>query len=357
MRVAIVNDLALATETLRRLLLEMPGVRIAWTAADGAEALDRARRDRPDLILMDMVMPIMDGAEATKRIMRECPCSIVVVTASIGVNADRVFDALSNGAIDATETPAVGPDWGAARATLRRTIEQVRRLQGSDGETRTAGPPAPVAPRSITDRRCPEPVLPTVDLRLPIALVGASTGGPQALATLLASLPVDFPFALVAVQHLDAAFVPGLVTWLARETGRRVEIARCGEAPRVGVMSIGGGNDEHLHITATRRFGASSEPADAIHRPSVDALFRSAIESRITPFAAALLTGMGRDGAEGLLALRRAGWRTITQDRASSVVWGMPAAAARIDAADAILPLNAIGPELMRTHAERRRSL
>ncbi|MBX3355112.1 MAG: chemotaxis-specific protein-glutamate methyltransferase CheB [Phycisphaeraceae bacterium] len=346
MRVAIVNDLALATETLRRLLLELPDVRIAWTAIDGAEAVEKAKRDRPDLILMDMVMPVLDGAEATRRIMKESPCAIVVVTASIGGNAGRVYEALSAGALDATETPSIGPGWAAARAMLAKKIEQVRRLKGPDERAPTRAHPQAAPPR-------PDPPPRGFDSGVPIALLGSSTGGPQALAEVISDLPRDFPFAIVAVQHLDAAFVPGLVQWLGRETGRVVEVAHSGSMPRPSVLSIAAGN-AHLRLGLRGRFEHSLEPAGSVHRPSVDELFLSAVESRVNPFVAVLLTGMGRDGADGLLALRRAGWQTIAQDRATSVVWGMPGAAVRIEAASLILPIQAIGAELMRCATNRR---
>jgi len=352
MRVAIVNDLSIATEALRRLLMEMPGVQIAWTARDGAQAVAAAARDRPDLILMDIVMPVMDGADATRAIMRDCPCPIVVVTASVGANADRVFEALSSGAIDATETPTIGDGAGPARDMLRRKIEQVRRLRQSKSPAGAASVPgsAANAASAAASRPCPPPPGTRSDPGLRVALIGVSTGGPQALAAVLSSLPRDFPFAIVAVQHLDAGFVPGLVTWLARETGRQVEPAICGAVARAGVLSIAFGN-EHLLLRAGARFGATPDPADAIHRPSVDVLFHSAVTSMLRPFAAALLTGMGHDGADGLLALRRAGWHTIAQDRATSVVWGMPGAAVKLEAATVTLPITQVGPDLMRLAA------
>ncbi len=386
MRVAIVNDLAMATETLRRLLLEMPGIQVAWTALDGREAVEKARQDRPDLILMDMVMPVMDGPEATRRIMKDSPCAIVVVTATVGGNAERVYEALSAGALDATETPAAGPDWGKAREMLARKIEQVRRLRGasmtggpcdphagSSGAVAPPARPAPAppppsvppsapsapAPRVAEPARTPStapPVAPTpsTPASFPrIVAIGSSTGGPAALAAILAALPADFPFAIVVVQHLDRAFVPGLVTWLSRETGRQVEIAAGGALPRAGVCSVAG-EDLHLTLGPTGVFVHAREPRDSIHRPSVDVLFRGLTASRIEPFAAVLLTGMGRDGAEGLLELRRAGWTTIAQDRTTSVVWGMPGAADRLGAAVEVLPLPMIAPELLRLASSSR---
>ncbi|MBM4112263.1 MAG: chemotaxis response regulator protein-glutamate methylesterase, partial [Phycisphaerae bacterium] len=188
-----------------------------------------------------------------------------------------------------------------------------------------------------------------------IVAIGASTGGPAALATILAAMPKNPPFAIVAVHHLDAGFVPGLVSWLSRETGRRVEIAAHGNPLQAGVCSIAG-SDAHLLVDPRGRLVQRAEPADAIHRPSVDVLFRSLVSSRIEPCAAALLTGMGRDGAEGLLELRNAGWHTIAQDRSTSVVWGMPGAADRLGAAAAVLPLPLIAGEILRIAESPRRS-
>lgn len=382
MRVAIVNDLAMATETLRRLLLELPGIQVAWTAVDGREAVEKTRSDRPDLILMDMIMPVMDGPEATKQIMRECPCAIVVVTATVGGNAERVYDALSAGALDATETPVVGPDWNAARDTLARKIDQIRRLKGTSSapcgpqtlapsSSRTSASPSgvlsgpggiPASPRAgdrfagaaISAGIATGPASSGDPPR--IVAIGSSTGGPAALAAVLSALPHDFPFAIVVVQHLDASFVPGLVSWLSRETGRRVEIALPGHTARAGVCSVAHG-DAHLQLGPGGTFLRALEPSDAIHRPSVDVLFRSIVSARIDPFAAVLLTGMGRDGAQGLLELRGAGWTTIAQDRGTSVVWGMPGTADRIGAAVRTLPLPMIASELMHlaAHAARRR--
>jgi two-component system response regulator WspF len=326
MRIALVNDMGLAIEALRLAVGRVPGATVAWTARDGAEAVRQCRLDRPDLILMDLIMPVMDGVEATRRIMRETPCPILVVTATVTGNAARVFEALGAGALDAIDTPTMTSPDGVARLCQRITaIDRLTRAE----RTSTAMPRATV-PASQTGggRR--------------LALVGASTGGPQALAEVLHAWPRPLPFAAVVVQHLDAGFVPGLAEWLARETGHAVRVAPSPCQLEPGVVWIAGGT-EHLVIECGGRLGSRGHRPEDLHHPGVDALFRSAAASGVKPGVATLLTGMGRDGAEGLLALRRAGWHTIAQDRASSIVWGMPGTAVRLQAAERVLPLSQIG--------------
>lgn len=376
MRIAIVNDLAMAREALRRAVAALPDSTVAWTAADGAEAIDKAQRDRPDLILMDLIMPGTDGVEATRQIMRRCPCAIVVVTATVEGNASRVYEALSAGALDAMDTPRVG-EGGSAR--LAQKIADVKRIRAEghrampapglssaphSAARTTAGPgpgaqaptppparPATTPPAATEAPRspccCPDPVG-----RVPVVAIGASTGGPQALATVLSGLPREAPFATLIVQHMEAAFLPGLAAWLTDRVGRPIELAMPGHAPSPGDVLIAG-RPQQLIVVGRGTLCYTSGDPDAVHRPSVDALFESLSDSLVEPGAAALLTGMGRDGARGLLRLRQRGWNTIAQDQASSVVWGMPGAAVELQAASRVLPLPLIGPALAAAMNER----
>ncbi|MBM4110097.1 MAG: chemotaxis-specific protein-glutamate methyltransferase CheB [Phycisphaerae bacterium] len=319
MRVAIVNDLKLAVEVLRQSVLRIPGAEVAWIAEDGRQAIECCARDRPDLVLMDMQMPVMDGAVATREIMRNTPCPIIVVTASIQANLDRVYDALGAGALDVTTTPSFGPA-GAIEGleSLARKIDHVRQLERGHA-VREPGPDRTKSPSGG------------------IIAIGASTGGPHALA---AALPrgKELQAPVVIVQHIDRAFAPGLAEWLARETGHTVVIAHEGQVPTTGTVYVACSND---HLVLERgRFEHRAEPRHLAHRPSVDVFFESLVRQPCG--VAVLLTGMGRDGAEGLRALRRAGWHTIAQDQATSVVWGMPGAAVALDAAVEVLPIQRI---------------
>jgi len=324
-RAAIVNDLPLAVTALRRALDAAPGIEVAWTAADGAQAVDMCARDVPDVILMDLIMPVMDGVEATRRIMRESPCAIVVVTATVSGNAGKVFEAMGHGALDAAATPVLGAD-GEVRGgeELIKKIFTIAKLISKPG-----GAPGQAAPAPAIRPQAKQP---------PLAVIGASTGGPKALAAILAGMPRDFRAAMVVVQHVDMRFADGLAEWLGSQCRLRVQVAADGQRLSPGVVHVAGTND-HLVLRPDLTVAYQAEPVDYPYRPSVDAFFDSVARYWPQPGVAALLTGMGRDGAKGLLALRQAGWPTIAQDEATSVVYGMPKAAAELGAATRILPL------------------
>jgi two-component system response regulator WspF len=335
MRIAIVNDLALARETLRRLVLSEPGHAIAWTANDGAEAVARAAADRPDLILMDLVMPGMGGVEATRRIMAQSPCPILIVTSSVSTNFNLVYEAMGCGGLDAVNTPSLGP--GGTVAGGRDILERIAKLARA---ARGGVPPAPLAPAGAAAT-----IAPATATRTPILALGASTGGPAAVAEILKAVsPVGGP-AAVLVQHIAADFAPSLAHWLAGQTRWPVDVAREGAEPKAGRLLVAATND-HLVLRRDGRLAYIADPRDYPYRPSVDVFFGSLAAHAVGPGAAVLLTGMGSDGAAGLGRLRDAGWYTIAQDEATSVVWGMPRAAVERRAAAAVLPLGGIAGAL-----------
>ena len=322
MRLGIVNDVAMAREGLRRLVA--PRHEVLWTAADGAEAVACCCARPPDLVLMDLIMPGMDGVAATREIMRRCPVPILVVTASVNANCDLVFQALGAGALDAVNTPVAGG------GELLRKLDLLALL---------AAAPAPApAVKAVS--------APGVS-GTPLVLLGASAGGPKALAAILARLPAGFPGAVLVVQHLDAEFTQGLAGWLDAQGPLPVALAREGELPRPGRVYLAGGG-RHLVLAADGSLKYSELPDDTPYRPSVDVFFCSAARHAQGPVAAALLTGMGRDGAAGLAALRRAGALTLAQDAASAVVYGMPRAAVEAGAAAEVLPLDGMAERLLR---------
>lgn len=336
MRVAIVNDLRMATEALRRLVEMQDGLELAWIAMNGKEAVERTRADLPDLILMDLVMPEMDGETATRIVMQEHPCPVLVVTASLTGNARRVVKALAAGAIDAVETPTFGLDGRfKGHEPLLDRIERLRRdPSGFFGET--ASPPRVEMTSTVSDVQASG--------RPSILLIGASTGGPQAIRMVLSALPRPLPIPVVVVQHIDQQFVGGLVHWLREVTGHVVMESAPGaiEPGAVVIASTTG----HL-VLDDCEYAHRPDTEGRLHRPSVDELFASAAKTSRHGIAV-LLTGMGTDGAAGLERLRNAGWHTIAQDEASSAVWGMPAAAIRAGAAVETLPLEEIGPHVAR---------
>lgn len=335
MRIAIVNDLSLAVEALRRIVTSQPDYAIAWIARDGAEAVRQCAQDTPDIILMDLIMPVMNGVEATRQIMRESPCAILVVTATVDGNIALVFEAMGQGALDAVNTPTLG---AAGQITgggeLLAKIATIARL--------IAPAPASVTPVGIAPiELSPHGKLP------PLIAIGASTGGPTAVAAILECLPPDFPAGLIVVQHVDRQFAQDLATWLAHHTPLSVKVVTPGVRPKAGTVWLAGTND-HLVMNRDGTLAYTPDPVECFYRPSVDVLFKSVAARWPTPGTAVLLTGMGRDGATGLLALRQAGWQTIAQDQATSVVFGMPKAAAEIQAALQVLPLPEIAAALIR---------
>ena len=333
MRVAIVNDSKMAAEILRRILAELQDFTLAWTAYSGEEAILLCAKDRPDIILMDLVMPGIDGAETTRRIMQSTPCVILVVTATTVGNRDMVFEAMGHGALDAVNTPVLGPgqDMQGAVALVQKLRTVSRLVDAHRGGHRKHG--AAHTKQEVEDTS-----------GFPLVAIGASTGGPQALAAILRALPPRFAAAVLVVQHVDEQFTPGLASWLRHHCALPVAIARDGDQLSAGGVWIAGGSDNLVYDHGHVRY--APPPEDAIHRPSIDALFFSLAQPHRAPRIGVLLTGMGRDGAAGLMALRKSGALTIAQDEASSVVYGMPKAAADMDAAAEILALTAIAPRI-----------
>lgn len=334
MRVGIASHDARTVAVLRRALGVRPHHLIAWVAPDGAHAIANCMRDTPDLILMDLGMPGIDGVAATRSIMAETPCAILLVTASVQSNTAAVFDAMGHGALDAVDLPGgrdAEPD--ADLAPLLQKIDTLAKLVATRRFIPTAG--------QLTDTW-------VAGNRERLVAIGASAGGPMALARVLCALPRDFPAAVVIVQHVDQRFATGMAEWLGRSAGIPVRVACEGDRPIVGTALLAGTND-HLVLKANERLGYTVEPREHPYRPSVDVFLESVGGAWRGEAVGVLLTGMGRDGARGLKALRSRGCYTIAQDEASSAVYGMPKAAATLGAAVDILPLDRIAARLIDT--------
>lgn len=335
MRVAIVNDSAMALEALRRVIASVPEFQLTWVARDGAEAVWRCTLDTPDLILMDLIMPVMDGVEATRKIMASTPCAILIVTSSVSDNASRVFQAMGFGALDAVNTPVLGMSGDAAgRQELLGKIATIGKLVGLKRDE-------VVVPRQEL------PVSRAPSTNTALVAIGASSGGPHALAQVLSALPEDFASPVVIVQHVDEHFSSELAQWLDKQCALNVRLANPNDMLAPGQVLLAGTND-HLIIRTDNHLDYTPFPKEMSYRPSVDVFFNSVADNWKGNVVAVLLTGMGRDGAEGLLRLRSKGIHTIAQDEATCAVYGMPKAAAKINAAVEILPLGEIGPTLVK---------
>jgi two-component system response regulator WspF len=281
---------------------------------------------------MSLKLPDMSGVEATRHIMGRSPCAILIVTVNAGEHAAGIYEALGYGALDAVdiELPALSEGRKSALPLLTKLESLRRRLETSHDTARHPVLAAPV-PRSQTAR---------------LVVIGASAGGPRALGQMLSLLPRTLPAAVVIVQHLDGEFAAGLAAWLAEQCALPVRVAQEGEHPLPGAVLLAGTND-HLALTATGRLTYTPEPAAYAYRPSVDVFFQSVRQHWPWQAVGVLLTGMGRDGAVGLKALRDKGWHTIAQDQTTSAVYGMPKAAVKLEAAAEVLPIGQIAPRLI----------
>jgi two-component system response regulator WspF len=336
MRIGIVNDVPMIAEALRRALGANPEHQVAWVATDGAAAVELCRLNPAALVLMDLLMPEMDGVEATRRIMAETPCPILLVTGSIDNNVARVFEAMGHGALDAVDAPVIGigDDLRTVAAPFLRKIAAIGKLI-SDGQT------LPYKSRGGF-------AMPAMARKL--VAIGASAGGPAAVAAVLEGLPRNFPASVVIVQHVDEQFIPGMAVWLRRHAAMPVQLAKEGDVPVAGTVLLAA-TGNHLTLKIHGRLGYTAEPQDYAYRPSVDVFFHSIDRFWSGEAIGVLLTGMGRDGAQGLKALRTTGYHTIVQDRATSAVYGMPKAAVALGAATEVLPLQGIAPRLLKLFA------
>lgn len=340
MRIAIVNDMKMAVEALRRALLSSPGYEVAWVAENGAEAVKRCAADVPDLILMDLIMPEMDGVEATRQIMAKSPCAILIVTASVTHNVSQVFQAMGAGALDAVSTPTSGGGEGVpGDEELLRKIRTIGRLLDANGRNTQSRQKAAAGAGAGKPENW-------------LLAIGSSTGGPAALAKIIAKLPADLPAAVVVIQHVDENFAPGLAEWLSQQSALPVRLAKEGDRIESGRVLVAGTNN-HLYIKEDKTLGYKVEPAATPYRPSVDVFFDSVANNWTGRCIAALLTGMGRDGAEGLLGLRKKGVFTIAQNAETCAVYGMPKAAAELNAAVKILPIDRIAETMLGHLAEK----
>ncbi|MFI5935313.1 chemotaxis-specific protein-glutamate methyltransferase CheB [Actinoplanes sp. NPDC051494] len=345
-RVLVVEDSATMRHHLRESLATDPDLQVVGEAMDGGQAVEMVGRLRPDVVTMDMMLPTMSGLAATEHIMAEFPTPILVVSSADRQELFSTYNALAAGAVDVLEKPR-GDDsdagWARRLCACVRMVSRIRvithpraRLEGrSRGEA--APPPVKAPPPALSPP--PAPVS-TVDPALRLVAVGASTGGPGALTDLLRALPAGFRTPVLCVQHIAASepFAVAFSDWLAGQSGRAVSYAVDGTPLRsVAGQVLLAPPDRHL-LVRDGILRLSDAAARHSCRPSVDVLFESVATEFGAAAAGCLLTGMGRDGAEGLLRMRGRGAVTFAQDEASCVVYGMPREAALLGAAAYVMP-------------------
>lgn len=361
-RVLLADDSELFTDVLAELLEAEADLKLVGTVNDGRKAVEAVKRLRPDVVVMDVLMPELDGLGATEAIMAEQPTPILVLSADPRSRTGELsLEALARGALDVMPKPEGYP---FSQAERRRLVERirflsnvavVRHVRGRRRRWKPSAPsvarverptPTPKAPRPVA----PVAVAPSGKSAERFVVLAASTGGPQALAGILRKLDVSLNASVIIVQHMSPSFVPALCRWLDGESPLPVAVASKGGVPEAGRVWLAP-SGHHL-VVASRRFDL--RPGDeALHCPSADRLFASMARDEARRTLGVVLTGMGTDGAAGLLALRTAGARTLVQDADSSVVDGMPRAARACGAAERVLPLDRIAEAIIEWAGER----
>jgi two-component system, chemotaxis family, protein-glutamate methylesterase/glutaminase len=351
LRVLVVEDSLTIRRRLCEILTADPALEVIGEAEDGKRAIELCEQLRPDVMTLDMVMPVMSGLTATEHIMAYTPTPILIVSASMNRgDLFKTYDALAAGAIDVLEKPTadnVDTNWErrfVAAVKLIAKIKVITHVRARMGGAKRAVAAVPdLSATSPAPKRHQPP-----SRHYDVVAIGASTGGPAAIVKVLKALPPGLRVPVFFVLHIDEPFAAAFAEWLEHQTPHRVAYARDREpieslrgqvimAPPGRHLSVGGGR---LHLTL--------DPPRHSCRPSVDVLFESLALDPGAEVLACLLTGMGRDGATGLLAIRRAGGFTIAQDENTSVVYGMPREAVLLDAAQMVLPLDQIGPQIVR---------
>jgi two-component system, chemotaxis family, protein-glutamate methylesterase/glutaminase len=332
-RVLVTDDSLFMRAAVKKMLIADGRFEIVGEAKDGREAVDKVQALRPDVCTMDFNMPNLDGAGAVREIMRTRPTPVVMLSAHTREGARETFEALAAGAVDFLAKPS-----GEVSAELNRIGPQLTAKLAAAAQARPmpmAVAPRPAAPPRITAPRPIGIVGPRV------VVIGVSTGGPAALGRLLPRFPADTSLALVIVQHLPAGFTAALAERLDAISAIRVREATDGDRPEAGLALVAPG-DRHLEVAPDGTLVTNEDPEVNGVRPSADVTMLSAASAFGRRVVGVVMTGMGRDGAEGMRAIKRAGGATLVQDESSSVIWGMPRACVDAGLADKVVALDAL---------------
>jgi len=331
-RVVVVDDSVTVRKRICEVLDSAPDIEVVGEAEDGRSAIEVCRETRPDAITLDMMLPVMSGLAATEYIMAHFPTPILIVSSSMNRGElFKTYEALAAGALDVLEKPRPHEpdgDWSERLISAVRMISRVKVITHLRAR--------------LPKREARAEAFPSGGGAIEIVAIGASTGGPAAVVELLRKIPADFATPMLVVLHLSAPLAGAFAEWLDGQTSHRVTWASEGASLSAARGVIMAPPDRHL-IVRNGNLHLTNDPERNSCRPSIDVLFDSIAREYGKRSAACLLTGMGRDGAMGLLKIRQAGGRTLAQDEQTSVVYGMPAEAARLGAAERVLPIDAIG--------------
>lgn len=320
MKVAIIHDNPEVTRLIRHLLSNSEHT-VCWDCTTSHTGAELCHHDLPDLLLLKLDMSDIPATHLIRQIMSATPTTIIVISQSIKKQPGKVFDAMSAGALDAFSEPS-----SSDSQSLDELQRKIRNINSLYKAARSPG-------NSLRKK---------MDKSLPLIAIGASTGGPAALVKVLSKLPVKPHAVIVVIQHMDKQFSEGMAKWIDEQTRIKVEIAQANQLPQAGVVYLAAG-DDHLVLNQSGNFDYTAEPVNYPYRPSVDVFFESAVANWPNSMIGVLLTGMGRDGANGLLSFYNRGMMTIAQNEESCAVFGMPKAAISLNAAQKILHIDDIG--------------
>ncbi|MCZ6602541.1 MAG: chemotaxis response regulator protein-glutamate methylesterase [Planctomycetota bacterium] len=339
LRVLIVDDSRMTRKVIRDMLSGDPEIRVVGEAEDGQDAVEKVLRLEPSIVTMDIVMPRMNGLEAITHIMAQRPTPILVVTSLADEKEINIcFKAIKLGALEVVKTPEIRSkqEFETVQREMVSKIKLLSRIRvithhlGKRKSRRLTIPPADSA--DLPARR--------------VVAIGASTGGPSAITSLLSELPENFPASIVLVQHISEGFSPAFGQWLEKESSMRVRLAEDWEPLLPGIVYIPA-SDKHIGVKKGYIRFSEGAPVNSC-RPSIDLLFKSVADEYGPEALGVLLTGMGKDGAEGCKAIQDAGGFTLVQDESTSLVYGMPQAAIDLGAASVVLPLAEISERILR---------
>lgn len=338
-RVLIVDDSPFMRRAVARIVEDAGDMEVVGVAGNGREALDLLREVRPDVVTLDVMMPVMDGIQTLEAIMADDPVPVLMLSSITKDGASVTLEALEKGAVDFIDKPAVYTHMNMP--TIAPELQRkIRAVAGVDihrieraGEHFAEPPAQHIEGRAVVD----------------VVVIGCSTGGPQALSRIIPALPADFPVPIVVCQHMPAGFTAAMAQRLDATSQLEVREAAHGDLLTPGRVLVGKAGRQ-IHVS--RRSGhlvarLDTDPPDTTHVPSVDVTFDSAAETTGHRTLGILLTGMGSDGAEGMLAIRKAGGHTIAEAASSAVVWGMPGSAVRLGAAEEVVDVHEIAQRVI----------